>query len=66
MIDYYEKGRQDRSAWDTSPIYAQFDRDVPPDVVMKQFMPPIENDMMLVSRPMPKSHSEWLRGFKNE
>lgn len=61
----YEQGQIDYIAWMTSPTYAQFNHDASPRTVMKLFLPPVPEDAMQVSRPLPKPYQEWLRGFND-
>lgn len=62
-IDYYLLGQRNYLAWVSSPQYAQLDHDAPAKFVMKLFLPPVPQDMVQLSRPLPPSYQAWLRGF---
>lgn len=68
MSEFYNKGVVSRKSFVSSKMYAQFDDSIDAKEVMKLFMPPVdEGDMpMQMTRPLPKSHTEWLRGYKDE
>lgn len=66
--DFYEYGKQCRKAFTESKQYAQFDNDLDPKAVMTLFMHRVdEGEMpMQMTRPLPKSHLDWLKGYKGE
>jgi len=59
----YDEGAIAAVAWNNSPIYAQFDRTVSSEYIMSLFLPPVPQDLMQISRPLPKPYADWLRGF---
>ena len=65
-IDYYLMGKNDYYAWSRSQQFSQFNQNTPPEIIMKLFLPPIPQDMMQISRPLPFIYQEWLRGFEEE
>lgn len=59
----FEQGQRDRIAWDTSPQFAQFSRATAVRDIMRLFLPPVPEDAMQVSCPLPKPYRDWIRGF---
>jgi len=66
MSDSYEQGRQDRRAFTTSNLYAQFDPDISARDAMRLFMPPVPEDLMQVQRPLPPRWANWCKGWEDE
>ena len=64
-IDYQEKGRADRQAFLTSPIYAGIERQISSMDAMRIFMPPPPQDMMQMQRPLPGRWAEWKKGWES-
>jgi len=63
MSDNYEKGRVAHHQYLTSRQFTQFDRDLSGEDGAKLFLPPVPQDNMMVSRPLPKPYAEWIRGW---
>ena len=58
--------REGREAWNIvkkSNVFKQFSLTAPADVIMKLFLPPENEDMMQISRPLSKDRKEWIEGF---
>ena len=63
--EHYNAGQAAYHAWKTSPHFQQFARTAPVEEVMRLFLPPISQDLVQVSRPLPKDRQEWLQGFND-
>ena len=61
----YEGGAAAAHAWNTSRQYMQYGDGLPARSVMAVFLPPVPQDLMQISRPLPNNYQAWVRGFEN-
>lgn len=63
---HYEQGQQDCRAYYESQGFAALSRTIRPEDAMRLFWPPVNEQLMMVSTPMPKDRAKWMVGFKAE
>ena len=61
--NYKQAGAEAWRAFRDSDQFRQFDRDTPAEDAIRLFLPPENEDMMQVSRPLSKARRDWITGF---
>ena len=65
MSDDYEEGKSAHRVYHASQAFAGLSRHITAEDAAKLFLPNVPQDMMQVSRPLPKARQEWIRGWKD-
>ncbi len=61
----YEEGRRDRNRFLFSQGFASLSRNITATDAMRLFLPPVKNDMVQMSRPLPKPFQDWVDGWND-
>ena len=64
--DMHQQGKQDRIGFVKSQGYGSLSRDISAKDAMKVFLPPIANNLMQLSRPLPKDYQDWVNGWEDQ
>ena len=64
--NYFEQGQKACQAYYKSQAFAGLTRGVKADQAIKLFWPPTDEQLIMVSMPLPKPRQKWIAGFKKE
>jgi len=64
--NYFEQGQSDARGYYSSQALAGLTRYIKPEDAIRIYWPPVEESLMMVSTPMPKSRQKWIAGFRKE
>lgn len=66
ISDYFKEGQRAATYYYRVYYPAGYIRDANPELVIKLFLPPVEEQLMQISTPLPKNRKKWISGFKKE
>ena len=64
--DYFKDGQQAAIYYYRVYFPAGYILDANPELVIRLFLPPVEEQLMQIATPLPKNRQKWIAGFKKE
>ena len=64
--EHYLEGVRAAQSYYTSQGFAGYTRHIRAEDAARLYLPPLTEQMIMVSTPLPKPRRDWLRGFKEE
>ena len=64
--NFFDQGRQAARNYYKSQAFSGLTRFISPEVAIRLFFPPVDEQLVMIAMPLPKNRQKWIAGFKKE